>query len=132
MVYDELMTTNYYARMKDRNSPLELNLHIGIASGEGLSVISGLYFPSVQAWSDFLRHNANSITIVDEYAVEYEVEEFIKDMLEATPSASFRQREWLKDNGYEILESAPSPVKYTGAGEYWLDGARLFHNAVFF
>lgn len=126
------MSTNYYARLAIRNSPVELKLHIGLSSGAGLSTISGIYFPTVEAWSSFLKHNRGTLEIEDEYGLlASDVESFIEVFLKADSTASSRQLEYLRKNNYIIHSEAPTGDKLQ-KGDYWLDGDRLFYNGEFF
>ncbi len=126
------MGTNHYARFKVANSPVELKFHLGTSAGAGLSIISGLVFPTVEAWSTFLRFNKHSIELEDEYgSFHHDVETFIDSYLVADETSSKYSIDWLRKNSYTILDSPPETTAYYGAGEYWLDSGRLFHNAEF-
>jgi hypothetical protein len=125
------VSTNHYARWKPTAAPLEWRLHLGTSRGGGLATISGLYFPTVAAWSTFLLHNAASLTLEDEYGQYYpgSVEDFVAKMLLGQPEDSRPDREAL--GGMPVASAPPKTVAYAGDGSYWLDGGRLFYNGEF-
>ena len=126
------MSTNYYAKFQPNGEDdITLTLHIGKSSRGRISTLCGTYFPNRRAWADFLRHNdARTLTIVDEYGVEYTAEAFIADYL-ATPDTN--QRKWLIDNGYTIHGVDDAETLRPRSGDYWVDeDGFLLYDGMFF
>lgn len=144
------MSTNFYAHFQlgdSRNdSSLTYKMHIGKAtnSGEGvygLSTISGKHFPDIESWVKFLRHNADCVTILDEYSVEQDTEEFIASYLEDNAPTSQRQIKWLRDHeanprynlGGDSLKIWDEPQPDAWRARHWVDpkSGKLFYGGEF-
>lgn len=128
------MSTNYYARFQVSDE-LELNLHIGKTYWDGekssFSTISGKYFGTVKQWVDFLNHNKNRITIVDENGDVHDLDAFIIDLLEDNKKP-VDKIQWLKDNGFTVFEDKiPENIPFRDT--YWVDPdtGKLFCNSYF-
>ena len=128
------MSTNYYARFQVSDE-LELNLHIGKTYWDGeksiFSTVSGKYFATVQQWVDFLNHNKNRITIVDENGDVHDLDAFIIDLLEDNKKP-VDKIQWLKDNGFTVFEDKiPENIPFRDT--YWVDpgSGKLFCNSYF-
>lgn len=128
------MSNNYYARFQVSDE-LEFNLHIGKTYWNGeksiFSTISGKYFATVKQWIDFLNHNKNRITIVDENSDYYDLDTFINDLLE-DDSKPVSKITWLKDSGFTVFEDKiPENIPFNDI--YWVDPdtGKLFCNSYF-
>lgn len=128
------MSTNYYARFLATDE-IVLNIHIGKTYWDGekssFSTISGKYFATVKQWVDFLNHNKNRLTIVDEYDGIHDLDTFIADLFEDNKKPVDKIK-WLKDNGFMVHEDKipeNNPFKDT----YWVDPdtGKLFNNVYF-
>lgn len=136
------MSNNYYLILNpsDVDSSNVQKIHIGksnnshvrgVGSVYGMSTFSGAHFPNVKAWIDFIRYNANSSRIEDEYGHVMDNEAFISSYLNQEVNASASQIQWLRNNGSEIVEEPEvAPVEDV----HWIDKAtgKLFYNGVFF
>lgn len=128
------MSTNYYARFQVSDE-LELNLHIGKTYWDGekssFSTISGKYFGTVKQWVDFLNHNKNRITIVDENGDVHDLDTFINDLFEDNKKP-VDKIQWLKDNSFTVFEDKiPENIPFRDT--YWVDPdtGKLFCNSYF-
>jgi hypothetical protein len=73
------MSKNWYAEIKvaaDETTPV-IKFHIGKTSSHSVSV-DGNLFGSFAEMTDFLRYNESKATIVDEYGVNYSLDELIE------------------------------------------------------
>lgn len=122
--YDVVMGTNFYAHWAFAEN-VNLTLHIGKRTRNGIATFSGAVFPTVEAWTTFLRHNSATVQIRDEYDHPVDTEDFITEEILARPNASEDQISWLRAHGYTIannhISAQPDPNT-----SYWLDGDRLF------
>lgn len=143
------MSTNYYAKFKlgdpRDDQSVTYSMHIGKAtsSGEGLyglSTVSGKHFPDVESWAKFLRHNTDSITVVDEYGAEQDTEKFIAEFLEDNAPTSARQIKWMQDHRgdprYDFndrLKIWDEPQADAWRNRHWIDEAsgKLFYTGEF-
>lgn len=146
------MSTNYYLELQlaDGNASrtgANYRIHIGKASRStpevyGMSSLSGRHFPDVESWVKFLRHNADLSTVVDEYGVAQDLEEFIANFLEDGAESSATQIKWLRDHeanprynlGGDSLKIWDEPQPYDGKPKHWIDSAsgKLFYSGEFF
>lgn len=122
------MSTRYYAvwSIPFGSSKVSFNLFIGYSSRgfAGLGEMSGQHFPTIEAWTTFLRHNHWCIDIVDEHGYEYDTEKFIELMITHNypthPSESL-----IKELTSHYTISPYDPNQSTDT-QYWLDGQQLF------
>lgn len=141
------MSTNYYIHLKlgdtRDNTHAVYKMHLGKATRSaediyGISTFSGKHFPDVASIAQFLRHNVDCATVVDEYAVEHDTEEFIAEYLETAVPSSDRQIQWLRDHleefGGDALKIWDEPQPDAWRSRYWIDSAtgKLFYSGEFF
>lgn len=117
------MSTNYYAYWNiSKNVTIEL--HIGQFAAGGY-MLSGVHFPTWDAWKTFLLHNQEELRIESEYRMEFSAEEMIA-MVEESDRG--KRLEWHKKNN-------PTGIDHEGRGKnkVWADeDGFVFYNGEFF
>lgn len=127
------MSTNFYAHYTpNKNNPVAPTyvLHIGKRVSKGLAIMNGYLFPTVEAWTQFLKHNKRRIQVLDEYGVEYSIQEFIEQEFNH-PGASTHQIKYLHDNGHNVFDHYTDVTHHTRRPANWLDGEQLFYGGEF-
>lgn len=130
------MSNNYYMQV-DISRGVTWSIHIGkTLHGRGvygLATMNGQVFPNVRSIKEFIKHNDDKITIVDEYGIITDNNDFVKEFLVNEPATSLEQIEYLREVAGETVHDTPYN-EYGERNKYWVDSdtGTLFYNGEFF